>query len=68
VGIFKGLDAAKKVSLKVGDKVSAGDAVCVVEAMKLINEIESEFSGEIVEILVQEGDTVEFGQKLFAIK
>lgn len=68
VGIFKSLEAAKKPAVKVGDRVNAGDSVCVVEAMKLINEIETEFSGEIVEILVQEGDTVEFGQKLFAVR
>jgi biotin carboxyl carrier protein len=48
--------------------VHKGQTLCIVEAMKLMNEIESEFSGLIVEILVENGASVEFGQKLFKLK
>lgn len=54
--------------VKVGSKVKKGDTLCIVEAMKLMNEIESEFDGEIVEILVKDGDTVDYGKPLFRIK
>ncbi len=51
-----------------GQYVKIGDVVCIVEAMKLMNEIESEYSGKIVEILVEDGQMVEYGQKLFKLK
>lgn len=54
--------------VKVGDRVSKGQVLCIVEAMKLMNEIESDFSGEIVKVYVQTGQPVEYGQSLFAIK
>ena len=54
--------------VKVGQKVKKGDVLCIIEAMKLMNEIESEFDGEIVEILVKDEDTVEYGKPLFVIK
>ncbi|WP_428909079.1 acetyl-CoA carboxylase biotin carboxyl carrier protein [Niallia sp. Krafla_26] len=54
--------------VKVGDKVSNDTIVCIVEAMKLFNEIEAEVNGEIVEILVKNGQLVEFGQPLFLVK
>lgn len=54
--------------VKKGDKVTAESIVCIVEAMKLFNEIESEVSGEIVEILVQDGQLVEYGQPLFLVR
>src|SRR5699024_1932382 len=54
--------------VKVGDKVSADSVVCIVEAMKLFNEIEAEQTGEIVEILVKDGELVEYGQALFKVK
>ena len=54
--------------VKVGDTVAKGDVVCIIEAMKFMNEINSEFSGTITEILVQDGEFVEFGQELFRIK
>lgn len=54
--------------VKVGDKIKAGDIVAIVEAMKMFNEIETEFSGEIVEILVQNGQLVEFGQPLYRVR
>ena len=53
---------------KVGDKVSEESIVCIVEAMKLFNEIEAEIKGEIVEILVKDGQLVEYGQPLFLVK
>ena len=51
-----------------GRSIKVGDAVCIIEAMKIFNTIESEFNGEVMEIFVQDGDPVEFGQELFAIK
>ena len=51
-----------------GDKVAKESIVCIVEAMKLFNEIEAEVSGEIVEILVKDGQLVEYGQPLFLVK
>lgn len=52
----------------VGDKVKKDSVVCIVEAMKLFNEIEAEINGEIVEILVENGQLVEYGQPLFLVK
>jgi len=54
--------------VQVGDKVNEDGVVCIVEAMKLFNEIEAEVSGEIVEILVKDGQLVEYGQPLFLVK
>jgi acetyl-CoA carboxylase biotin carboxyl carrier protein len=54
--------------VKVGSKVSKGDTLCIVEAMKIMNEIEAEFSGTVQEILVSDGTPVEFDQPLFIIK
>ncbi|WP_394232914.1 acetyl-CoA carboxylase biotin carboxyl carrier protein [Niallia oryzisoli] len=54
--------------VKVGSKVTKDSIVCIVEAMKLFNEIEAEVEGEIVEILVNNGQLVEFGQPLFLVK
>ena len=53
---------------EVGDRVEAGKVVCIIEAMKLMNEIESEFSGVIREILVTNGQPVEYGQPLYVIE
>ena len=52
----------------VGSKVEKGDILCIIEAMKLMNEIESEYSGEIVEVLVKDGDSVEYGTPLFRVR
>jgi len=52
----------------VGDRVEVGKVLCIVEAMKLMNEIESDASGEIVAVLAKPGQPVEYGQPLFAIK
>ena len=54
--------------VKVGDKVGEETIVCIVEAMKLFNEIEAEIKGEVVEILVKDGQLVEYGQPLFLVK
>ena len=54
--------------VKVGDKIHKGQVLCIVEAMKLMNEIESEFDGEIVEVCVKNEDVVEYGTPLFKIK
>jgi acetyl-CoA carboxylase biotin carboxyl carrier protein len=54
--------------LKVGDYVETGQTLCIVEAMKLMNEIESDASGEIIRIFVENGQPVEYGQPLFGIR
>jgi len=54
--------------VEVGDNIKVGQTICILEAMKLMNEIESEFNAEIVEILVENGTPVEFGQVLMRIK
>lgn len=54
--------------VKVGDMVNKGDTLCIIEAMKLMNEIESEYDGEISEVLIKDGEVVEFGTPLFRIK
>ena len=54
--------------VKVGDQVSNGQVLCIIEAMKLMNEIESDFAGEVVKVYVKTGQPVEYGQALFAIK
>lgn len=54
--------------ISVGDSVKEGQVIAIVEAMKLMNEIESDFSGKVAEVLVGNGDTVEYGQPLFVIK
>jgi acetyl-CoA carboxylase biotin carboxyl carrier protein len=57
-----------KPYVKVGDKVVKGQVLCILEAMKLMNEIESEYDGEIVEICAKDDDMVEYGEVLFKIK
>ena len=57
-----------KEYVEEGSKVKKGDILCIVEAMKLMNEIESEFDGEIVEICVKDGEMVDYGKPLFKIK
>lgn len=54
--------------VNIGQKVKKGDTLCIIEAMKLMNEIESEFDGEIIEILIKDGEPVEYGKPLFKIK
>ncbi|MGE0193289.1 MAG: acetyl-CoA carboxylase biotin carboxyl carrier protein [Planctomycetota bacterium] len=54
--------------VEVGDRVSAQTVVCIVEAMKVNNEIQAELSGEIVEVLAEDGQPVEYGEPLFRVK
>jgi acetyl-CoA carboxylase biotin carboxyl carrier protein len=54
--------------IKVGSKVKKGDIVCIIEAMKLLNEINSDQDGEIAEICVDNGQVVEYGQTLFKLR
>ena len=69
VGTFYAASSPKaKPLVEVGTKVKKGDVVCVIEAMKLMNEVEAEIEGEVVEILVANESMVEFGQPLFILK
>ncbi len=54
--------------VEIGSSISAGQTICILEAMKLMNEIESEYNAEVVEILVENGTPVEFGQVLMRVK
>ena len=54
--------------VQVGKQITSNDTVCIVEAMKIMNEIKSDFNGEVLEVLVENGQMVDFGQKLFAIR
>ena len=68
VGTFYAAPAEDAPSfVKVGDKVGVGQVVGIVEAMKLMNEIESECAGTVAEVLVENGEPVEYGQPLFRI-
>ncbi len=58
----------KPMFVKVGEKVKKGQTLCIIEAMKLMNEIESEFDGEIIKILIDNETMVEYGQPLFLMK
>jgi len=69
VGTFYRASSPDKPSyVEVGDIVKKGQVLCIIEAMKLMNEIESETSGKIVQILIENGQPVEFGQPLFTIE
>ncbi len=68
VGTFyKSPEPGAKAYVAVGDRVAKGQIVCIIEAMKIMNEIESEYSGVIKEILVQDAQPVEYGQVLYKI-
>ena len=54
--------------VQVGKQITSNDTVCIIEAMKIMNEIKSDFNGEVVEVLVENGQMVDFGQKLLAIR
>ncbi|WP_047151486.1 acetyl-CoA carboxylase biotin carboxyl carrier protein [Aneurinibacillus tyrosinisolvens] len=69
VGTFyKSGEPSAPAFVQAGDKVKNDTIVCIVEAMKLFNEIEAEVSGEIVKVLVEDGQLVEYGQPLFLVK
>jgi len=54
--------------VRVGDIVKLGQVLCIIESMKLMNEIESEYEGEIVKVYVENGQPVQYGERLFAVK
>ena|ERR1051325_2504049 len=69
VGTFyKSPSPTSDAFVSIGDFVEKGSVVCIIEAMKLMNEIESDMAGEIVSVLVENGQPVEYGEKLFAIR
>ena len=69
VGTFYGSPApGKPMYVKVGDKVKVGQPLCILEAMKIMNEIDADMAGEIVEVCVETESLVEYGQPLFKIK
>jgi acetyl-CoA carboxylase biotin carboxyl carrier protein len=69
VGTFyKSPSPDAKPFVEVGQTITAGSAVCIIEAMKLMNEIESEFSGKITQICVEDGQPVEYGQVLMYVE
>ena len=69
VGTFYRSPAPGEASfVEVGDRIRFGQIVCIIEAMKLMNEIEAEVSGQVIEILVQSGEPIEFGQPLLRVK
>lgn len=68
VGVFYAAASPDaKPFAEVGDFVRKGDVVCIIEAMKLMNEITAEFDGKVVDVCVRNGDVVEFGQPLFKL-
>lgn len=69
VGTFYGLPSpGAEPFVQVGDQVAVGQVLCIVEAMKLMNEIESDAAGEVIRIYVENGQPVEYGESLFAIR
>ena len=69
VGTFYRAPApGEPVFVEVGSRINVGQTVCILEAMKLMNELESEVNGEVIEILVENGTPVEFGQVLMRVK
>ena len=69
VGTFYSAPApGAQAFVQIGDEVKVGQVLCIIEAMKMMNQIESDRAGKVVSVLVQNGDPVEFGQPLFAIR
>jgi len=64
---YRSASPDKPPFIKVGDSITAGDHVCIIEAMKLFNEIEAEISGKVVKVLVEDASPVEYDQPLFLI-
>ena len=68
VGTFyRSASPGAKTFVEIGDRVNAGDTLCIIEAMKMMNQIESDKAGRVTAILVKNGDPVEFGQPLFEL-
>lgn len=69
VGTFyRASSPGAKPFVEVGSSIKAGEAICIVEAMKILNEIESDHSGTVTQILVENGQAVEYGQPLFVVE
>ena len=69
VGTFyRASSPGAKAFVEVGDTIKQGDTVCIVEAMKILNEIEADKSGVVTKVLVQDGQAVEYGQPLVVIE
>jgi acetyl-CoA carboxylase biotin carboxyl carrier protein len=69
VGTFyRSAEPGAKAFVSVGDTVRKGQVLCIIEAMKLMNEIDSEYDGEITSIYIENGQAVQYGERLFAIK
>jgi acetyl-CoA carboxylase biotin carboxyl carrier protein len=69
VGTFyRSAEPGAKAFVEVGDVVKKGEVLCIIEAMKLMNEIDSEYDGEIVSVYVENGRAVQYGERLFAIR
>jgi acetyl-CoA carboxylase biotin carboxyl carrier protein len=69
VGTFyRSSEPGSPVFVEIGAPVKKGDVLCIIEAMKLMNEIDSEYDGEIVNIYVENGQPVQYGERLFAIR
>ena len=64
---FRSSDPEKPAFVNVGDIIKEGDTICIIEAMKLFNEIESDVSGTIVKVLVDDATPIEFDQDLFLV-
>ena len=65
---FRAAEPGAPPFVEVGDMVKKGQVLCIIEAMKLMNEIDSEYDGEIVKVYVENGQPVQYGERLFAIK
>ena len=69
VGTFYGApEPGAKPYVSVGEQIKKGQVLCIIEAMKLMNEIDSEYDGEIVNVYVESGQPVQYGERLFAIR
>ena len=69
VGTFyRASSPGAKALVDIGQPIKAGESICIIEAMKIMNEIESDFSGTVTKVLVENGQAVEFGQPLFIVE
>ena len=69
VGTFyRSAEPGARAFAEVGDRVKAGQALCIIEAMKLMNEIDAEVDGEVVKVYVENGQAVQYGERLFALR
>ena len=65
---FRAAEPGAPPFVEVGTTVKKGQVLCIIEAMKLMNEIDSEYDGEVVKIYIENGQPVQYGERLFAIK